>query len=548
VTRFGRGLFTGNSFWGLLASALTTACFISAFPPFDLPEMAYVALVPQLLWCIWLSPGWRPVACLSFLGGLVQWVVLLWWLRLFPDQVGVSPVFGYAGVFALSATLALFSVGWALLARWVLVNVVSLDVGRRVLIMVGLAAFWVVLEWVRSWLLSGFPWLTLAASQWQRPLMLQILSLTGAWGLSFVLVLFNVGVAFYTWHLVHRRKEAWYRRFCLEFYLGMGALCSLLLLGVTDQPRTRENPLVHAGFIQPYIKPPERWNADNFAAVRADYELVCQYAVFDGAEVILWPEASTPLPAPGNAAAEAWLGELSAELEVPILMGNLAQAEGADGALNWYNAMVSVTPEGGVQPEFAPKRHLVPFGEYTPNWLPFLDKLVPTEGEFVPGHRALVMSLKVGERNWRVGPLICYEDLFPQLARSLVREGVDFLYVATNDAWYGEGGAAYQHAAHSVLRAVETRRPVLRSGNAGWSGWIDERGQIRHVLLGVDRTVYFQGADAIQVYRNPSYVDFQTLYVRWGDWFVYLCIGLSLALPFARRKAAPRPVERRLAY
>src|SRR5690606_25613053 len=81
-----------------------------------------------------------------------------------------------------------------------------------------------------------------------------------------------------------------------------------------------------------------------------------------------------------------------------------------------------------------------------------------------------------------LGPLICYEDIFPRLARRSVAAGAEVLVVNTNNGWFGEGAAAYQHAAHSVLRAVETRRPVLRAGNSGWSGWIDECGAIRAVL------------------------------------------------------------------
>jgi apolipoprotein N-acyltransferase len=520
--------------WGCLGVGLSTAGLIFAFPPFDEPEMAYVALIPLLLWFIWVRPSWRSVALLTFIGGFAQWVVLLWWLRFFPDQVGLPRALGYLGVTALSAVVALFNVSWALVARWALADLKKTDLLRRLIIMIGLAATWVVLEWIRTWILSGFPWLTLSASQWQRPLLLQVLPLTGAWGLSFVLVLFNLGAALYAWHLVQNRQRAWFRRFCPEFYLGLGGICFVLLLAL-DRPTTRETSLFSAGFIQPYVKPPDRWNPDNYAALREDFELVAQYARFDGAEVILWPEASTPLPAPGHPQAEAWLAGLSADLEIPILLGNLVKTEDELDGEQWFNAMVMVTPTDGVLPTFAPKRHLVPFGEYVPNWFPFLDKLVPIEGQFTAGDRAIVQIFPVGQRRFRVGPLVCYEDLFPSLSRQLVKKGVDFLYVATNDAWYGEEGAAYQHAAHSVLRAVETRRPVLRSGNAGWSGWIDERGQIRHVLLGADRTVYFQGADAVRIARNPSYVDVLTLYVRWGDWFVLVC-GVSLfGLYWARK-------------
>ena len=102
-----------------------------------------------------------------------------------------------------------------------------------------------------------------------------------------------------------------------------------------------------------------------------------------------------------------------------------------------------------------------------------------------------------------VGVLICYEDIFPALARENTLAGADVLAVLTNNAWYGEGGAAYQHAAHSVLRAVENRRPVVRCGNGGWSGWIDEYGNIRDTLRDENGTIYFRGHGHECLARSP---------------------------------------------
>ena len=99
----------------------------------------------------------------------------------------------------------------------------------------------------------------------------------------------------------------------------------------------------------------------------------------------------------------------------------------------------------------------------------------------------------------------------------------DALVVVTNDAWYGEGAAAYQHAAHSVLIAVENRRPVLRCGNAGWSGWIDEFGSVRKVLTDDSGSVYFRGASTVDVTRDLRWVGRDSFYVEHGDWFVLVC-------------------------
>ena len=117
---------------------------------------------------------------------------------------------------------------------------------------------------------------------------------------------------------------------------------------------------------------------------------------------------------------------------------------------------------------------------------------------------------------------MCYEDVFPKLARESARAGADVFFVATNNAWYGEEGGAPQHAAHSVLRAVENRRPVMRCGNGGWSGWIDAYGTIREVLRDENGSVYFRGGGSYTVYQYDAWERRQSFYTRHGDWFVVL--------------------------
>ena len=148
-----------------------------------------------------------------------------------------------------------------------------------------------------------------------------------------------------------------------------------------------------------------------------------------------------------------------------------------------------------------------------------MSKFVPLPGDCTPGTdpTPLVIDLPRGANAF--GVLICYEDLFPQLARQSVLAGSDVLAVLTDDAWYGEEGGAYQHAAHSVLRAVETRRPVLRSGNDGWSGWIDEYGGIRDTMADDNGSVYLRGTTSVVVTRDARWVGVQSFYVQHGDWF-----------------------------
>jgi apolipoprotein N-acyltransferase len=174
--------------------------------------------------------------------------------------------------------------------------------------------------------------------------------------------------------------------------------------------------------------------------------------------------------------------------------------------------------------------------------LGWLQKIVPVgDGDILPGTDPTLLQMPVADGNTaRAAPLICYEDVFPSLARSSVQAGADVLVVMTNDGWFGEGGAAVQHAAHSALRAVETRRPVLRVGNGGWSGWIDEFGYVRYTMTDDAGSIYFRGARVINVSRDQRWVGHTSFYVEHGDWFVAVSAAAGLFAWALLRAASPR--------
>jgi apolipoprotein N-acyltransferase len=370
--------------------------------------------------------------------------------------------------------------------------------------------------------------LPLAASQWERPLMLQSAAYVGAWGVSFVLIFFNIAIAAYFRQLggfIRERRS----RFCPEFYAAL-VIFFVSSFGLYGEMRgERREPLFRAGFVQPYIPQDEKWDAERVLGI---LEIIRRNTVAIAPlepEVIFWPEAVTPIPLIGAPGMQQWTENLAREVNAPILLGAVSVEDLPDGTERWHNAAFLARPDLGLHADFYRKRHLVPFGEYVPfrRFFPWAAKFVPIGGDFVPGDGPRLLPLPLGERMMAVGSLICYEDVFPWLARASVKEGASFLYVGTNNAWYGEGSAAYQHAAHSVLRAVETRRPVLRSGNGGWSGWIDEYGRIRGVITDDQGTVYFRGASVLEIERDARWKGRMTPYVRYGDWFVGLAAALA---------------------
>jgi apolipoprotein N-acyltransferase len=387
------------------------------------------------------------------------------------------------------------------------------------------------LEWIRSVIFSGFPWLPLAASQWQRPLVLQSASFAGAWAVSFVLVLFGLGIAAYA-HRIFFEGATGLRKRSPEF------MVALLLLVFTSFPflgemlgaqRTR---LARVALVQPYIPQDQKWDEKFATHVLETLEKVTVAANDKGSpDFIAWPEAVTPWALHRDPAVRDWLEHLARKVGKPLLLGSVAsEVPGLDPGV-WQNGAFVVDPVAGLMPQSYTKRKLVPFGEYVPfrpifGWV---EKFAPIGGDFTPGHTAAPLLVPVGTNRVPVGVLICYEDIFPALARDSALSGAEVLAVLTNNAWFGEGGAAYQHAAHSVLRAVETRRPVIRVGNGGWSGWIDEYGTIRTTVRNDRDTVYFRGAQTVAVNRDLRWHQRQTFYAEHGDWFVAACAALMLA-------------------
>ncbi|RME67032.1 MAG: apolipoprotein N-acyltransferase, partial [Verrucomicrobia bacterium] len=462
---------------------LSTAVFHTvAFPPFELPEAAYVFAVAALLWV-----GRRPLAgeaasvgraaaddagdrplepvslrtLLSTVGSaaFVSWAVLLEWLH----HVTI------VGTIALAFIVSVFTTAWFAAAWWAVPRMRRLDSWGRIVAALGLAGCWVVLEWTRTWLFTGFPWLPLAASQWQRPIMLQSAAFGGAWAVSFSLVLFNIGLAAYLERLVayvRRRASRW----CPEFYLGLAVLFAGSFGLYRETINQQREPLFRAGFMQPDIPQEVKWDPAEARSILEVLRRETLMADLLAPDVVFWPEATMPLPIVGNEAIGRWVEALSRQIDAPIVFGAVAYEFIEDAAFpdgrreRWRNAVAIVDPDLGMMRDFYAKRHLVPFGEYVPlrRFFPFLEKVVPVGGDFEPGDNAEPLPLRTPGRTTYLGVLICYEDVFPGLARESVRAGAQLLFVATNDAWYGERGAAYQHAAHSVLRAVETRRPVLR--------------------------------------------------------------------------------------
>ena len=505
---------------GLLAGVLAVLFWVLSMPPFEFAEAAYIAFVPLFLW-FYIRPKPMVSLLVIFGTGWVAWFIILIWLRhvTLPGTIFLGAIL--AGIFTI----------WAFFARWALPQLARLSFGLRLIGFAGIAGVWVVLEWMRCWIFYGFPWAPLSLSQWDRPVVLQVAAWTGAYGVSFMLVFFNLCVAHALWQRVTGgARKVWTYCFSPELYAALALLAFFIAVFFKTLPLTESHErLFSAGIIQPYILPKVKWDEakemENFRILEWHTRAVSELKP----DLILWPEAATPWPVMGSVPMKVQVENLVHEIGTPLLMGSLAWFPQAD---EWYNGAFLVDPESGLSKDFYAKRQLVPFGEYIPWPFGFMEKLVPVGGQFLPGKVPGLVDLDVNGHTIPVGPLVCYEDVFPELARQSVQAGAEVLYVATNNAWYGEEGGAVQHAAHSVLRAVENRRPVMRCGNGGWSGWIDAYGRIREVITNEAGRIYFRGGGTYSVSRDREWMCRQSFYTLHGEWFVKVCGGLVVMTLF----------------
>jgi len=189
-----------------------------------------------------------------------------------------------------------------------------------------------------------------------------------------------------------------------------------------------------------------------------------------------------------------------------------------NGKRRLYNSVLLVDKGGDVLGRYS-KVHLVPFGEYVPfrKFLFFAKKLVAPIGTFERGASVEPMFTD----GYQIGGLICYEDVFPEIAAEQTRKGANLLAVVTNDAWYGRSSAAFQHLAISVFRAVENRRWMVRSANTGVSAVIDAAGRI------ISQTDIFEKG---MIVSNVKFGEGSSLYTRFGNWFAWACVGMGVIL------------------
>jgi apolipoprotein N-acyltransferase len=449
-----------------LLGALFVLSYALGTPGYDVPALPFVCLAPFLALTAE-APSVRGAAWRGWVAGTAGSLPLYYWIAYTVAVKGKQgwPL-GCLAAFLVSAYLgAYFSVAGAAARRLVV------QYGGK-----GLWAFplaWVGLELARSYLFSGFPWMLLGYTLAGSPLLRQAAELAGVSGLSFLLALSGVSVYLSSTTLGGR---AW-RRGGLLAMPAVAAAAFLWAYGAASpaarEPASTAGPPIMAGIAQGGIDQSAKWDPGNQERTLDVYEELTIRARDSGAQVVVWPETAAPFFYGWEAGLTRRLDGIAARVGVPLLFGAPWYDPAEGGKV--YNSVFHIDGRGVVVGRYD-KRHLVPFGEYVPlpRILFFMKKLTVGEKDFSTG-TGPALFLVAGSR---VGASVCYEAIFPPVLRDAVAAGAGFLVNVTNDAWFGDTVAPWQHLAMARMRCVEFRRPMVRAANSGVSAVIDSRGEV----------------------------------------------------------------------
>ncbi|MCX7857934.1 MAG: apolipoprotein N-acyltransferase [Deltaproteobacteria bacterium] len=475
---------------------LSGLLIIFSQPPFPFFFLAYVCLVP-LLFCL-NRDGRKSDFLYGLKTGIVAYTGIIYWVVIAMNK--------YGGIDILSSILCMLLLSLYLSIYLATFTFLISFFDSRLSLPIYLSSpfIWTLLEYLRTFLLSGFPWALIAYSQYSFIYLIQVSALIGPYYMSFLIVLVNCGI-----YLLLKERLSFFKVPKLAFFLSSVAVIFIgtltygfFRIGLNFDDSTKKN----VALIQASVRQDIKWTEEyKMASVQTHMSKSLETA--RKADLIIWPETALPYVLEENIGLLKCISGFAKYANVPILTGALSRDE--KGKL--YNAAYLFDRYGEIKGIYK-KVHLVPFGEYTPlvHYLPFMENISVSGEDFSPGsgHYPLFLP-ELGE----IGVLICYEGIFPHISRETVKNGAKVIVNLTNDAWYDKSSAPYQHFAFYVFRAVETGRFVVRCANTGISAIIDPKGKV------VMKTSLFKEETLL---GQISLRSEETLYVKWGDYFIFV--------------------------
>lgn len=443
--------------------------------------------------CHWISHVLKQYGDLSLVAAVLLFSLLALYLSIF------------FGLFAWS--FAFLSQRWPRLCFWLA------------------PALWVSTEYLRAHLLTGFPWCLLGYALVDAVDLARLASVTGVYGLSFLLMMVNASIAC-LWLSPSKRGLC-------QLVSVLGGLVSLAWFSSLMRPQLPA-PQQAGRIVQTNITLDQEWDLESKLSLLDELSQLSLAGPATHSEqkrspdLILWPETPAPFYFNHDPDFRHRMREIAASSSSHFLFGfvDFRPSSTNPHLRDPYNSVALLSPEGELVSQYD-KIHLVPFGEYVPyaSLFFFVDKISTEAGNFKAGKRVVVPAFGSG----KLGAFVCYEAVVPDLVRQFAKSGAQVFVNVTNDAWFGESSAPFQHLVMARMRAIENRRYLLRAANNGISAVIDPCGRVLQTLERNRRTVleFSFGLESSL-----------TLYARFGDLFAWLCLaatGASLAVLIQNR-------------
>ncbi len=521
-----------------LSGVLTGLC-VSYFLP---AAAEWFALVPFLTVVFWLAKAEVSPRRGFFVGFAYFYpyylVVWHWFLLMYPlDFTGLTPPAALAAVVAAWLGLPLIQALFAMLQVPLFLAVARSKFAKKLLYPVIFGGIYTVFEWLQTFTWAGVPWGRLAIGQAYTPVFVRSASLFGSCFVSFVIVAVNGYAALAALWAVKRENA--------KTIVSLSLACAtfalnLALGGIVSATHTAcgEEKAVTIAALQGNISSADKWSDNGYANVSDVYERLTDAAAADGAEIVVWPETTLPYVINKIVYMMGFVEGLAAETDVTIFATSFWDDDG-----DTYNAVLNVSPTSGIDTECVyRKQRLVPFGEFVP-FEAFVKKVFPPlagldmfSSAVSTGDGAYVAETDYG----KVGNLVCFDSIYEEYSLAAVRDGAELLTISTNDSWFGQSAALYQHTAQAVLRAVETDRYIVRAANTGYTCVLSPTGEIIDEIA-IDEENYVVS----EVYMRST----RTLYSIIGNLFVWVFAAIVLIL-FADSifVAVKRKKNKRLSY
>lgn len=511
----------------LISAPLATAALLAlCFPAIDLGWLAWISLVPLLVAISGKKPHYAfflSYLCgLAFFPGIGNWLFQVHGYRLLHHAIWGTYLAIYFGLFGLA--FSFISKRWGVVPS-----------------LVASPFLWVSLEYIRSNMgFMAFPWGLLSHSQYQYPRIIQVASLAGNYGVSFLVVWVNAALAAVIL-LYSRPSPTKYSAGHASILIVMGAALITSAFwyghGIVSKPMIGNE--IKVSVVQGNIEQEKKWESKYANSIMQTYADLTREVSKDRPDLIVWPEAATPRSITSDRRLYGQVKDIAAKAGTCLLLGSTHQDKirtKGQSRLKYANSAFLINPDGKDKDKKYDKIRLLPFGEYLPmkEIIPWSYIQIPDPGSYSSGQELTVFECS----RYRFGVTICWETIFPDLVRGFVGRGAQFLVNITNEAWFGKSAAPYQFLSMNVFRAVENRVYVVRCANTGVSCFIDPCGRI------VDRVKDQAGQDTfVQGVLTGTILamDSKTIYTRYGDWFAWLCIlgsAVALIITCLKRRAA----------